>query len=158
MWQISLRNQSVDIVSNIQKAAHLLDGTMIPYGDSVDLMALLGSITQADGWAAAEEQSWSAAYRQFLPGFSDEAATSDNHPGGGAEIVLAAMANGAGTIGCNITMQTSGAYILGGNVTITNSQYDSGLELRAQVNGSLLIVAARDAALPYGKPTLFTME
>jgi hypothetical protein len=157
IWQISLGSYDEAAVSNINKAAELLDGTVIARGDSLDLVALLGEITETNGWMATDEQGTETLYNAFLPGsfYSNDPAKMADHLGGGAEIVLIALAGAADAVGCDVALEAVDDSTLVGGVTITNDQYDTGLELRVSASKHMLIVAARDASLPYGKPVLF---
>ncbi len=152
-WQMPLESFAEGNIANMQKAAQLLDGTVIPYGDSVDLMALLGSITEADGWGTATEESWYALYYNLTSDSAEESIAPANRPGGGAEIILNLLATGAENLGCDVAIQAAGSYITGGSLIITNTQFEAGLKLCAEVRGNTLIVAVRDASQLNIKPS-----
>ena len=144
MANIPLNTLTEGNVANIQKAALILDGTVITYGEMVDLMALLGSITETDGWTTAAERSWGTVINRYIPGFTDEDRITAEHPGGGAELILNAFASISADIWYGIAIQTIDGFIMGGNVTITNTRFEAGLELRVVISGDMLIVVAQE--------------
>ncbi len=124
-------------MTNIRKAAQLLNGLHIAHGGQVGLMDVLGNITEEEGWLSAPSEGWTYISQML----HERSAVVDRttQPGGGIEhVLLALLEAGALTLDQRVDVPGNPHDLNAGNAWITNDAYEPGVTVYVTVTDRTL--------------------
>ena len=146
----SAYSDSAELSDNVEKAAALLDGTVIAGDDHIDapdgldFMTLFTPITTANGWKTAPGIFWNINSNdwQAAEGIIPADNTYDMHVGGGIDLVLYTLKEAAGMAQLDqITCGGVGsADFEKCSFGISNHSYESDITVHAYATGSSIVV------------------
>ena len=130
-------NITNESLMNIRKAAKLLNGLHIAYGQQISVMDSLGDISEANGWQTAPCNGWGYV-SQLMKNHRTEI-TGDSSPGGGIEevIFVLLLAVNAAKLDQSVSVPDDPNDLTGGDALITNNTYKSGVTIYVTVDDSI---------------------
>lgn len=135
------------IVSNIEKAASLLNGIVFPFGEEIPVSDELGPITAENGWQNAACSSWKTISKTNLLSTQEDidsiiSSTKETQIGGGIDLVAiaicAAASNAEFSIGAGWTGENGDA-LSDGSFSLQNEKHQEDVYLRVRAENNQVI-------------------